>query len=255
MNSPAFFPLMLPMGRQAKAIRLGTDASPAYLAKQLQIPSPSSVLMLSGGASLMSEQARQRLEILFVEVGKVLAQLHTTIIDGGTQAGVVALMGKALSHTQLTAPYIGVLPAFARAEEEPNQPKGEEMLEPHHSHFVLVESEEWGAEAKLMYGLADYLSQQVPSVALLVNGGSISLQEVEWNVRQGREVLVIAGSGRLADEIATAVDQPESKIRDRVSAVVRDGKITVFDLSAPVENLVQFLTHRLKSQASLDQAR
>jgi hypothetical protein len=103
----------------------------------------------------------------------------------------------------------------------------------------------WGDEVEIMYKLADYLSTKVPSVTLLVNGGAVSLHEVEWNVRQGREIIVLAGSGRLADEIANAVRHPEGNVRDRIATIVRNGRLTVFDIASPPEELGRLLEQRL----------
>lgn len=193
----------------------------------------------------MSPDTFQQLKKLFRAIGETLAELHSTVIDGGTRFGAVALLGEALAQANHAAPYIGVLPAHA--EVNSNGLTGEETLEPHHSHFVLLESSQWGDEVQLMYELADYFSRQAASITLLVNGGSISLKEVERNVQQGREIIVIAGSGRLADEIAAAVRQPQTVTSERVAAVVQRGKITLFDLSEPTENFVKLLKQRLKS--------
>jgi len=153
------------------------------------------------------------------------------------------LMGEALDRAGGNVIHIGVLPAHAEAG--PNGIFAEDVLEPHHSRFVLVEGYIWGDEVETMYTLADYLSAKAPSVTLLINGGAVSLHEIEWNVRQGREVIVLAGSGRLADEIAKAVRNPESNIRDRIATVVRDGRLTVFDVESPSHELAQLVRQRL----------
>jgi hypothetical protein len=44
-------------------------------------------------------------------------------------------------------------------------------LDPEHSHFVLVESEEWGGETKMMFELASALSNGIPVVTVLVSCG------------------------------------------------------------------------------------
>ena len=58
-------------------------------------------------------------------------------------------------------------------------------------------------------------------------------------------MVVITGSGRLADEIADAVRHPNRNARDRVEAVVRDGKLTLFDISDPPAILIHILEQRL----------
>ena len=166
------------------------------------------------------------------------------VIDGGTRAGVMQLMGEALAQTDRSTTHIGVVPAMAKAG--PNGTKAEEILDPNHSNFVLVESDVWGGEVGLMYNLAEYLSVNAPSVAILVNGGQISLLEIEENVRQDREIIVIEGSGRLADEVAAAVRYPEQSPRDRVADIARNGRLTLFDIDSPPEELARILQRYLK---------
>jgi len=245
VTSPALFSIALSPEQSVLGIRPDANFDPAELAAALQLPMPKRLFMLSGGAGEMAPTAYQQLKSLFQRVGEVLVEAQTTVIDGGTQFGAVALLGDALAQAGQSAPYIGVLPAYAEVGQ--NGLRGEDVLEHHHSHFVLVESDEWGEEVQIMYGLADYFSRRAASVAMLVNGGGISLQEVEWNVKQGREIIVIAGSGRLADEIATAVRHPQAAARDRIAAVVQAGKLTLFDLSESLENLAKLLRQRLKS--------
>ena len=245
----ATFVKEFPHGQQAVALRTGVEADPASIAEALGLPVSSAVLLLSGGAGLMSKKMLNRLRALFAAVAEVLAQEQVVVIDGGTQSGVMALMGEALAKAGRTAPYIGILPAHA--EIKPGGPRGEETLEPHHSHFVLVESDQWGSESKTMCDLATYLAAEAPSLVLLVNGGEIALQDVEWNVRQGREIVVIAGSGRLADEIAKAVRCPNRRTRDRIAAVAREGRVTLFDLSASPAELVALLKHKLKGESEM----
>ncbi|MGH2593757.1 MAG: hypothetical protein ACRDGG_09615, partial [Anaerolineae bacterium] len=174
-----------------------------------------------------------------------LAQAGVTVIDGGTHSGVMVLMGTALAQGGRTSPYIGVVPA--RAEVEPGGPRAEEILEPHHSHFVLVESDEWGGETQLMYGLAAHFSAHAPSLALLANGGSIALKEAEWNVKQRRAIIFLSGSGRLADEVTDAVRRRDTAQR-RLATLTRYDRVTLFELSQPPERLVDLLLRRLTGE-------
>jgi hypothetical protein len=262
MSRLTTFAKEFPDGQQALAVRAGVEVTPAGVAEALELPAASGALVLSGGAGLMPDEALDRLSAPFEAVGEVLAQEHATVIDGGTQAGVMALMGMALAKAGRTAPYIGVLPA--QAEVEPGGPRGEDVLEPHHSHFVLLESDQWGAESQLMSGLATHLAGGAPSLALLASGGEIALQDAEWNVRQAREIVVLAGSGRLADEIAQAVRETgdhesalaglrrlsqrlfkPSERQRRITAIAREGHITLFDLSGSPAELAELIRQRL----------
>ena len=50
------------------------------------------------------------------------------------------------------------------------------------------------------------------------------------NLKVHRPLVVIEGSGRLADEIAEAVNHPEQEIRQEVVNLMETGEITIFDL-------------------------
>ena len=229
-------------GHRALAIRTDGNIPPNQIIRALRLPHCSTLLMISGGAGGMSTEVFERLVNLFDEIGKTVSKNGTTVIDGGTQSGVMKLMGQALLKFGRTNAHVGVVPAYAEAG---NGLIAEDILEPNHSGFVLVNGRQWGDEVDTMYKLAGYLSANVPSVTVLVNGGGISLLEIEWNVRQGREVVVITGSGRLADEIADAVRHPSRNTRERVEAVARDGTLTLFDISDPPASLARILEQRL----------
>lgn len=44
-------------------------------------------------------------------------------------------------------------------------------LDPNHSHFVLVESEQWGGEIETMYKQAEELAKEATVLTVLVNAG------------------------------------------------------------------------------------
>ena len=229
-------------GHQALTVRTNGHIDPAAIVASLNLPACSRLLLISGGAGQMSPEMMEHLSDLFAVVGEVVAKYNATVIDGGTQSGVMQLMGEALAKTGKSITQIGVLPAYAEAGPKL---QAEDILEPHHSNFVLVEGYMWGDEVETMYKLANYFSTRVPSVTLLINGGAIALHEIEWNVRQGREVVVLAGSGRLADEIAEAIRYPESNVRDRIATIIREGHITIFDIASPPQELGRLLEQRL----------
>ncbi len=231
-------------GHQALSVRINSKIDPHSIVTALKLPKSPRLFILSGGAGNMPGKTYARLTNLFAVLGQALAKKQCTIIDGGTQSGVMQLMGQALAQAHGTALHIGVVPAQANAG--PNGIKAEDILDPNHSNFVLVDSDEWGGEVEAMYQLAAHLSAQAPSLAMLVNGGAISLYEIEKNVKQGREIVVIVGSGRLADEIAEAVRHPNHETRERIKEVVRYGRLILFDLETPPEQLVQILEQHLR---------
>lgn len=244
MNPPITFVKRFSNGLEALAVRADPDANPAEIVKALDLPKTTRLLILSGGADQMSPEQVFRLKDLFAVIGRMLVQYGVTVIDGGTESGVMKLMGQALGRAGSNKiSHIGVVPANVKIGTGDLQ--AEDVLEPHHSDFILVESDEWGGETEQMYKLAAHLSVEIPSVALLVNGGEIALREVELNVQQGREIIVITGSGRLADEIADAIRSPEQEARPKIKAIMQYGQFNLFDMKESPEKLVDLLREKL----------
>src|SRR6185295_9926627 len=78
------------------------------------------------------------------------------IIDGGTHAGIMALMGDGVAGRGYRTELIGVAPANKVTYPE-SKSTAETPLEPNHSHFVLVEGNEWGSETAMLFSLANAL--------------------------------------------------------------------------------------------------
>ena len=159
------------------------------------------LVILSGGASDMSpvqqDQIAHVLEALTVmgQDGRRIA-----VGDGGTHSGVMAAAGMARLASGNRFPLVGITPAG----EVP--PHGGTPLDPNHSHIVVVSNpssidDGWGSETKLMYWLLDRIAEGRPSVAVVVNGGEITLDEVAANLEAERHVILIESSGRAADAL------------------------------------------------------
>lgn len=210
----------------------------------------------------MSSAEVTRLRRLLAEgVACVAAEEDITIIDGGTQAGVMQMIGEGRAAARDCAPLLGVCPAalvswpgralsppvLSTAEGPKGGPAGDGLvpLEPNHTHFVLTPGNAWGDETEEMFALAAVLNDGVPSVAILANGGSIAQDEVLHNVCQGREIIVIRGSGRLADVIAAVVAGDVEPPDDEIAAIVQEGRITLFDIGDEPEALAALIRQKL----------
>jgi hypothetical protein len=160
-------------------------------------------LVLVGGASKMGTTELNRLRSLFVEEQvPVVTARGAVVIDGGTDAGVMQLMGQARASATATFPLIGVVPTgkvtiSGLHHQDPT-------LEPHHTHFVLVPGTRWGDESPWLSRIASVLSARTASLTLLVNGGEIAWEDVTQSVKAARPVVILAGSGRTADALARA---------------------------------------------------
>jgi len=165
-------------------------------------------IFLSGGASKMSAGSEQALLALF-EALPILAGdgLRFAVADGGTKAGIMEAAGQARAHSTPAFPLIGIAPA----REIP--PHGTTPVDPNHSVIVAVENPDWdgaqgyfGSETVAMYQLFARLAEGKPSVAVVANGGGITLTEIDQNVRAGRPIVLVSGSGRAADAVLSLLN-------------------------------------------------
>src|SRR5436190_1680213 len=80
--------------------------------RELGFHSARPTLVLVGGAGGLSDADMDRLRPLFVEGLAPLANaLGASVVDGGTDAGVIRLTGQARAETGATFPLIGVAAA------------------------------------------------------------------------------------------------------------------------------------------------
>jgi len=159
-------------------------------------------VFLSGGASKMQEDQQRRLLAMFQALS-LLAKSGRRIAvgDGGTQAGIMEAAGRVRLDSGNAFALIGVAPASEIT------PRGKTPFDPNHSHIVAVDNpsaparDAWGFETETMYWLFAKLAEGRPSVTIVANGGGITLAEVDANVRAGRRMILIEGSGRAADAL------------------------------------------------------
>lgn len=221
------------------------EVSSVGLAKNAQLSSliaeirsqADAFVFLSGGASRMREDHQRQLLAMFEALTLVAkGGRRIAVGDGGTQAGIMEAAGRARRASGNAYPLIGVAPA----REIP--PRGKTPLDPNHSHVVAVDNpsapahDSWGSETETMYWLFAALAEGRPSVTIVANGGGITLTEVEANVRAGRHVILIEGSGRAADALVsllqkTQVSDPEVvSLRDRAEKAMLTRRPELFKI-------------------------
>jgi hypothetical protein len=172
-----------------------------------------------------------RLRPLFAGVLAPLVEaLGACVVDGGTDAGVMRLMGEAYAEIGAGFPLIGVASAGTVALPNNIPPRPDAAaLEAHHGHFVLTPGEDWGDEAPWLARVASVLAEGVPSVTVLVNGGRVAMEDVLLSVRGRRPVIVVAGSGRLADVLAR--DSRANTLKSSARELGATGLLQVADLT------------------------
>jgi hypothetical protein len=184
----------------------------------------------------------------------------------------MALMGEAVADQDEELALIGVAPqGKVRYPGMPETGEGSRgtQLDCNHTHFVLVEGSTWGSETRLMFELAEYLSEhtgkaeverrpeisgapgkggksgqkataskeppkRAPVIMVLAGGNShgVALKEVRQAVRRGWPVIVLEGSGGLADELADALRNGTSQAHEAALAeIVEEGNLHLSPIS------------------------
>src|SRR5713226_8273384 len=137
---------------------------------ELDIQHPRPTLVLVGGASGISNGTLVQICPLFIEILAPLAEsLNLAVVDGGTDTGIMRLMGQARGAINGTFPLIGVAAVGTiNLPDAVSFDSGRASLEPYHSHFVLVPGSKWGNGAHWIALLASVLAGQQPSVTVLI---------------------------------------------------------------------------------------
>ena len=234
--------IVFPNNNAAKLVSALRDTPMASLIESLGISPPKNLILLIGGADKLDDKLTSRLTQLFSRgIARAAADAEALIIDGGTQAGVMKIMGQSIADRGRKSSLLGVAPAGKVTYPGGHPVAGNDgaPLDPNHSHFVLVDGNEWGSETETLFELAAVF--HVPVLAILVNGGAIAKEELLQSVRRNWPVIVIEGSGRLADDVAALKRQP-SQIEDPVLAeIVEEGDLRVFPITGALEDFERML--------------
>jgi hypothetical protein len=181
------------------------------------------VIVLIGGQmdAQQADVTRRAIEM----ISRTAEDLHAVIVCGGTDMGVMAEIGQIRSRKHYKFPLIGVAPE--QLVTWPGGPRSTKFLwwgykrwqlASHYSHFILVPGSQFGDESPWIVETATVLSKDQRSVTILINGGEVSRKDIQLSLENGRQVIALSRTGRLADELAR---QPK-----------RDNLITVLPVNA-----------------------
>lgn len=237
--------VVLPGGRAAVVVFACPDVSGEDAVAALRLEPPRGLVVLNGSTTELAPELGAELR---ASLGDGLARIAVdealTVVTGGTDAGVFAILGRAFGEERPAA-LVGVAPAGLVTWPGREEKQGEAVaLEPHHTHFLLIDGDEWGVETDAMVELAATLAEKCPSILVVAGGGTGAKREVLAQVRLGREVVVLAGSGRLADELAAAVASDNGTDLETAEAAA-SGLVTVLGRDGAPTGLASLLRARL----------
>lgn len=239
-NQP--FEIRFANGQRSRAVYVPHGTSPQSVQTQLNLPKAQSTVFVIGGAGGMSDEDIKHTQQM-VDVVAAFAQKHKlVVITGGTESGIMQMFGDSRLRGRYTFPLVGIAPLKQVRFPGYDNPSAQGDLEDSHSHFVLVEGEEWGSESGLIQDLSKCISGYgvAKTAGILVNGGNIALTEIGMAVERGIPMFVVEGSGRTADAVATALRTGTAEQRV-LKTIVSGGEVQFIKTTESAESIISKL--------------
>lgn len=262
MNDPKLTTITFANHRTATILLPEGEVNGDTLVASLSLPPYKAVILLIGSAEDLDRPLVASLTGLFnVGISRALSETGSLIIDGGTHAGVMKLTGSMVADSDFITPLIGVAPRGAVSY--PNGPSQGVELDPNHSYFVLPEGTTWGSETKTLIRILLALTRgkgptasDTPSVVILVAGGEVSQKELLLAVRHQYNIIIIKGSGGLADQLSTAWDNMATAppTDPEILEILLYGKIQFHSLTDPTLGITRLIMRTFGDDKVLKQA-
>lgn len=197
------------------------------------------VIVLVGG--FIQDRHAQATQKAIEVIAALTEEQHALIICGGSNLGVMSSIGQSRVAHRYTFPLLGV--NLESLITWPNGPRSKRFLwwgterwplATGYSHFILVAGSQYGEDSPWIAEAATCLSYGNRSLTILANGGSVARKDIALSLECGRPVIALAGTGRLADEIANQPEKPdlvmivqaeeESALRHAIPSVISINK-------------------------------
>jgi hypothetical protein len=169
--------------------------------------------------------------------------------------GPAAYTGMANRERQYQVPVVGVVSKATSSwpgDERPGQM--ERMpLNPDHTHFVMLPSEDRYSSTNFRMKLAHHYSNNgaLPAISFVVNGCVAAVDGVLATVRMGWPVVIIKGSGGLADRIADGKKSPGKYVTDpMLTEILQEGNLEFIEMSEVDGGLCQQMMDRIFSSGT-----
>lgn len=239
------FTIQYPNGKTPSAVRVTRSTNADLIVEALNLPRPVPSIFISGGAGNM-DMSTANLTRTTIEDGlsRFLQEGGISLIDGGTSTGVMSLIGLARQRRNYTFPLIGIAPE--KVVYYPSHTPDNRLadLDAFHSHFVLTDGDDFGAESDMIVQVALALSGHgaKKTLGFVINGGEIVRTEIHRVSIERPEIplLILEGSGRFADELAAAKKSGTSA-DDKIKDILREGNLHIISIKSGADNLRNWL--------------
>ncbi len=193
--------LNFPNGRTAQLVEPPAHSDPQQIIASLQLTVQQSVIVVCGTTG-----EKDLSEIFSRAIAPAAIAGNANIIGNGDQQGIMQLMGDGVADRSHQTNLIGIS-------------NSTETLNPNHTHFVATSDPNWN-EVKLTFQLAEHLAKGASVVTVLAGGDEQTKLEVVESVRKGWPIVLIAGSGGLADQIAKHLAAKKVKRKKRFFRII-----------------------------------
>jgi hypothetical protein len=197
------------------------------------------VLAVFGTTSDLEPALAEAIYPFLVAAVHAAARAGAVVVTGGTDSGVFHLLSLAIAGApQRPVAMLGVAPGALLADGDTSGRDGRTPVDPQLSVLVRVDGDAWGDETLALSRLVSAIAGERPAVALLVGGGDGARAEIIEHLLQRRPIVVLDGSGRLADTVAHGLgSSPDTDLRVLTAA----GHVKTIAMSRPATSLEQTL--------------
>jgi len=182
------------------------------------------VILVLGRTNIAGDHLEARLSQLFDRgLARAIVNKRALIIDRTADGGVVTVLSSALRDRVVTKTTFLLRIVNSHENSTSVQVDEDQLLDT--ARLVTVEGKSQDEEINTTYELIQELSKGIPMLTILVNGNLTSERELVKCVRCASPILIIKGSGDLADKIHQAWQDKQKYIED-LSRRVADGSIS-----------------------------
>jgi hypothetical protein len=180
---------------------------------ELYLKESFSVIVLVGG--YIPPQYENATKRAIQSIAAFAEENNILVICGGTEVGIMGSIGQTRLASGYRFPLLGI--TLEKLASWPGGPQSRRFLwwkedrwplSNGYSHFILAPGKEFGEDSPWLAEAARYLSRDKRSVTILANGGGVARKDVALSLEGNRPVIVLSGTGRLADTMAEDPSKP-----------------------------------------------
>jgi hypothetical protein len=205
-DSPEKKSILFENGQSAQVLHIRQAQKAAEILETLNISAEAAIIVAGSTQSFPTRLKNRLTDLLSRGIAYVAGECDAILIDEGIKDGVSEIIGQGVADRGRKTILIGVLPQTKLPSSTESVTAEENHLDANHTHFVVSEQDRPGWQAQTMCDLAVAASKNKDWILTVLVGGEsdgTALDLALETVRRGWHLVVIEGSGALADEIVT----------------------------------------------------